>query len=177
VYKRVVQMPPCDGSSLEAPQDRHLLAPKRRAEELRTLVGKREEKRSLGTKDPVEAKRLHARALAEVESRWASLRAGPRPLTEREAHALAAEFHDRWLESYRDNPSQQTIWRIDLFERMWVAAPLDDLTASTSLIGRSIKICPVCASRKHGVSKVQRTCLLGRASSWTMRASCSSPRR
>jgi hypothetical protein len=37
-------------------------------EDLRTLVGKREEKRSLGTKDPIEAKRLHATALAEVEA-------------------------------------------------------------------------------------------------------------
>jgi hypothetical protein len=45
-------------------------------EELRALVGKREEKRTLGTKDPTEAKRLHAAALAELEARWASLRAG-----------------------------------------------------------------------------------------------------
>jgi hypothetical protein len=99
-------------------------------EDLRTLVGKREEKRSLGTKDPIEAKRLHATALAEVEARWASLRGGPRSLSEREAYALASEFHDRWLESYRDDPSQQTLWRIDLFERMWAASPPNDLAAS-----------------------------------------------
>ena len=45
-------------------------------EDLRELVGKREEKRSLGTRDPVEAKRRHAEALAEIERRWANLRAG-----------------------------------------------------------------------------------------------------
>jgi hypothetical protein len=32
-------------------------------EELRTLVGKREEKRSLQTRDPLESKRRHAEAL------------------------------------------------------------------------------------------------------------------
>jgi hypothetical protein len=34
-------------------------------EDLRALVGKREEKRSLQTRDPVEAKRRHAEALAQ----------------------------------------------------------------------------------------------------------------
>ncbi|WP_244480628.1 DUF6538 domain-containing protein [Methylobacterium sp. Leaf399] len=56
--------------------------------ELRALVGKREEKVSLGTKDPIEAKRLHAVALMELEQRWAALRVGPRRLSEREAHEL-----------------------------------------------------------------------------------------
>ncbi len=37
-------------------------------DDLRALVGKREEKRSLGTRDPVEAKRRHAEALAEIGS-------------------------------------------------------------------------------------------------------------
>jgi hypothetical protein len=50
-------------------------------EDLRKLVDKREEKRSLQTRDPVEAKRRHAEALAEIEARWANLRAGPKALT------------------------------------------------------------------------------------------------
>ena len=58
-------------------------------DDLRALVGKREEKRSLGTRDPVEAKRRHAEALAEIEERWANLRLGPKILTEKEAHQLA----------------------------------------------------------------------------------------
>jgi hypothetical protein len=51
-------------------------------EDLRELVGKREEKRSLQTRDPVEAKRRHAEALAEIEARWANLRGGPKALSD-----------------------------------------------------------------------------------------------
>jgi hypothetical protein len=36
---------------------------------LRKIVGKREEKRSLQTRDPAEAKRRHTEALAEIEGR------------------------------------------------------------------------------------------------------------
>jgi hypothetical protein len=103
-------------------------------EDLRALVGKREEKRSLGTKDPAEAKRLHATALAEVEVRWTSLRAGPRTLTEREAHKLAAEYYGRWLALYRDNPSQQTVWRVDLYSRMWSEPPPGGVTGSSEIV-------------------------------------------
>lgn len=91
--------------------------------DLRALVGKREEKRSLQTKDPAVAKKRHADALAEVETRWANLRIGPRSLTEREAHEIAAPWHDRWLASYKDNPSAQITWRVDLADRLWVAPP------------------------------------------------------
>ena len=87
--------------------------------DLRALVGKREEKRSLQTKDPSIARRRHADALAEVEARWANLRGGGRTLSEREAHQLAAVSHDRWLELYKDNPSEQTTWRVDLGDRLW----------------------------------------------------------
>jgi hypothetical protein len=83
-------------------------------EDLRKLVGKREEKRSLQTRDPAEAKRRHAEALAEIEARWANLRAGPKALTEREAHQIAVPIHDRWLQHNIDNPSRQTAWNVDL---------------------------------------------------------------
>src|SRR6202140_4733547 len=88
-------------------------------EDLRQLVGKREEKRSLETRDPAEAKRRHAEALADVEVRWANLRAGPKALTEREAHQLAVTVHDRWLRQPADNPSQQTAWNLDLANRLF----------------------------------------------------------
>jgi hypothetical protein len=88
-------------------------------EDLRKLVGKREEKRSLQTRDPVEAKRRHAEALAEIETRWANLRAGPKTLTEREAHQLAVPVHDRWLQQHLENPSQQTAWDVDLADRLF----------------------------------------------------------
>ncbi|WP_024510062.1 DUF6538 domain-containing protein [Bradyrhizobium sp. ARR65] len=88
-------------------------------EDLRQLVGKREEKLSLQTRDPVEAKQRFAKALAELEARWANLRAGPKSLSEREAHQLAVVAHDRWLEQYRDNPSQQTFWDTSLRDRLF----------------------------------------------------------
>jgi hypothetical protein len=88
-------------------------------DDLRQLVGKREEKRSLETRDPVEAKRRHAEALADVEVRWANLRAGPKALTEREAHQLAVPVHDRWLRQYQENPSQQTAWNVGLADRLF----------------------------------------------------------
>ena len=88
-------------------------------EDLRKLVGKREEKVSLQTRDPVEAKQRFAKALAELEARWANLRAGPKALTEREAHQLAIVAHDRWLEQHRDNPSQQSSWNTELGDRVF----------------------------------------------------------
>ena len=91
-------------------------------EDLRALVGKREEKRSLQTRDPVEAKRRHAEALAEIELRWANLRAGPKALTEIEAHHMSATVHDRWLQHHQDNSSDQTSWRTDLADRLFVPA-------------------------------------------------------
>ena len=103
---------------------------KRVPDDLRALLGKREEKRSLKTRDPAEAKRLLVHALSELETRWGNLRAGPRILTEREAHELAKSVHDRWLENYRDNPSDSP-WPISLGERVF--APLPPLDPSHTI--------------------------------------------
>ncbi|HEV7323903.1 MAG TPA: DUF6538 domain-containing protein [Bosea sp. (in: a-proteobacteria)] len=62
---------------------------KRVPDDLQKLVGKREEKLSLGTRDPSEAKSKQLEALAAVEPRWANLKVGPRPLTEHECHEFA----------------------------------------------------------------------------------------
>jgi hypothetical protein len=105
---------------MEASPQWCLLPPKRSVpDDLRQLVGKREEKRSLETRDPTEAKRRHAEALADVEVRWTNLRAGPKALTEREAHQLAVTVHDRWLRQHQENPSQQTAWNVDLADRLF----------------------------------------------------------
>jgi uncharacterized protein DUF6538 len=94
---------------------------KRVPDDLLKLVGKREEKRSLQTRDPGEAKRRHAEALVEIEGRWANLRAGPKALTEREAHLMAMTVHDRWLRQHQENPSQQTAWNVDLADRLFAS--------------------------------------------------------
>ena len=91
--------------------------------DLLACIGKREEKISLGTKDPVRAKSLHARALLELDERWTNLRAGPKLLSEREAHEMAAPLYAWWIDQYRDEPSQQAFWRIDLGENLWPRRP------------------------------------------------------
>ncbi|WP_374725581.1 DUF6538 domain-containing protein [Tardiphaga robiniae] len=45
-----------------------------------SLFGKREGRLSLGTRDTVEAKRLHALKLVEIEERWSTPRQSQRPL-------------------------------------------------------------------------------------------------
>lgn len=56
---------------------------KRVPDELRARLGKPEEKQSLGTRDPAEAKIKQLEVLAAVEVCWANLKAGPRTLTVR----------------------------------------------------------------------------------------------
>lgn len=95
---------------------------KRVPEELRALLGKTEEKQSLGTRDPSEAKLKQAEVLVAVEKRWANLKAGPRSLSEREAHEFARSAHDIWLTRYRDNPSDQP-WPLALADKLFAPPP------------------------------------------------------
>ncbi|BBF94337.1 DUF6538 domain-containing protein [Blastochloris tepida] len=60
---------------------------------LRKLVGQREAKCSLGTKDPAKAKILHMQKAAEVAERWENLAAGPRRLVRSQVEALAGEAY------------------------------------------------------------------------------------
>jgi hypothetical protein len=109
---------------------------KRVPKDLQALVGKKLVKRSLGTRDPAEAKARHAQENAKLEKTWAGLRAGlqtgpqtspqagPRSLTEREAHDLARCVYDAWIEMHKDNSSQQSDWRTDLATRLWKPDPV-----------------------------------------------------
>lgn len=119
---------------------------KRVPDDLQKLVGKREEKQSLGTRDPGEAKRKHRAALTEVEERWANLKAGPRTLTEREAYDIGQHAYDYWLKTFGDNPSEQP-WDVtigaDLFPPHiplgW--APEDNLFPGQSIIEQMEGFC------------------------------------
>jgi integrase len=71
---------------------------KRVPDDLRAAVGKREEKFSLKTREPVEAKRLHAEALAALEQRWANLRAPICKLDNSELHRISITMYERCLE-------------------------------------------------------------------------------
>ncbi|MCB8819281.1 DUF6538 domain-containing protein [Microvirga rosea] len=94
-------------------------------DDLRAIIGKREIKLSLKTKDPEKAKQEHLKALTELEEQWKNLRAGSKSLSEREAHELAWAVHDTWLTAYRDNPSQQTSCNTDIGGDLWKPSSFD----------------------------------------------------
>lgn len=73
---------------------------------LQPLVCKTEEKISLGTRDPQEAKIAHARVAAEVEARWARFGEGVRSLSHMEALGIAGEIYRSMIETNQDNPDR-----------------------------------------------------------------------
>ena len=95
---------------------------KRVRDALRPLVGKQEVKQSLGTRDPVEARRLHAEALAQLEREWANLQRGPGMLSEQEAHAIAAPIEAWLVTQHADNPRRQTLWDPALGADLWASS-------------------------------------------------------
>jgi hypothetical protein len=66
-------------------------------DDLRAAVGKREEKFSLKTRNPDEAKRLHAQALIEIEQRWSNLRAPVRKLDNSELYRISIGIYEHCL--------------------------------------------------------------------------------
>ena len=81
-------------------------------DDLRPLIGRREEKFSLKTRDPAEAKILFAKAAAEIEERWSNLRRGRLSLTHKQAWAVAGEIYREFVAAHEDDP------RASLSERL-----------------------------------------------------------
>ena len=73
------------------------------------LVGRKEEKVSLRTRDPGEAKAAYIRVAGEVEARWANLRAGTRRISHKEAVAVAGEFYRNLVSENEDDPGDPTL--------------------------------------------------------------------
>lgn len=73
-------------------------------DDLRAIIGRREEKRSLGTKDPATAKAAHATVAAEIEVKWQNLRKGVQAITNKQAHAIAGEFYRALIAAWADDP-------------------------------------------------------------------------
>jgi integrase len=72
--------------------------------------------------------------------RWANLREGHRSLSEREAHEIAQAVYDWWIETYRDNPSDQVHWSTETGAELWVPAkpvavdqPIGETVAANAL--------------------------------------------
>jgi integrase len=79
--------------------------------DLRPIIGKREELRSLGTKDPSEARQLHAAIATEVNKRWASLRQPTQPLTQKQVIALSGLVYQAMVEGHADDPGSSAMWQ------------------------------------------------------------------
>ncbi len=60
-------------------------------------------KKSLGTRDPVEAKRLFSLMHGENEAIWAQLRKGLVQLSQRQLVALSGDFYRKWMEQFHEN--------------------------------------------------------------------------
>ncbi len=78
-------------------------------DDLRAAVGKREEKFSLKTRDPVEAKRLHAQALIEIEQRWSNLRAPISKLENSELHRSLSDHRIRRASELKRNSNHPAL--------------------------------------------------------------------
>lgn len=93
---------------------------KRVPEDLRPFVGKREIVKSLGTKDIGEAKVRFTKVAAEIEERFANLRAGLTHLTEHDAAIMAGEIYRKKIAANFENPSKlsDSSWarNVDAFE-------------------------------------------------------------
>jgi hypothetical protein len=92
-------------------------------DELRVLVGKREERFSLGTREPAEAKRRHALKAAEVEKRWANLRLGPQKMGWDEAVQLGGTVAAQWSQQLAADPHQSLFWDTTVGPLLWKGSP------------------------------------------------------
>lgn len=78
-------------------------------DDLRPIVGKSEEKFSLKTRDPAEARRLFAKAAAEIEERWSNLRRGRIALSPKQAWAVAGEIYRDFVKDHEDHPEKASL--------------------------------------------------------------------
>lgn len=73
--------------------------------DLRAAVGVTEWKRSLGTRDPGEARVRFAKLNAELEEQWAGLRAGERSLSHKQILTLSGELCREFIAENEENPA------------------------------------------------------------------------
>lgn len=78
--------------------------------DLQPLVGKKEEKRALGTKDPAEARRLHAEMAARVHREWHVLRSEAVPLTQKQIVALSGILYRDLRDLVGEEPGSSELW-------------------------------------------------------------------
>lgn len=116
---------------------------KRVPADLITLAGKKVEYFSLRTKEPAEARRRYADALDRIERKWALLRTGPEPLSQRQIMGLAGILYAELTADLADEPGSEATWshvlRLHREAReagkleQWVGASADELLAKQGL--------------------------------------------
>ena len=105
--------------------------------DIRAVVGKREEKVSLKTRDPAEAKRSFVAEMAKIEDRWARLREPERTLTAYELHKISLDAY-KWCFDQGGTPGLS--WDVNLGDYLWLDDPLDLGTAfSPEVIARDLR--------------------------------------
>jgi integrase len=77
-------------------------------DDLRAVLGKREEKKSFATRDRKVADLRYAVHHAEVEMRWGKIREGARPLNAEQCEALAGEIYRQIVEE-ESNPTRYSL--------------------------------------------------------------------
>jgi integrase len=82
-------------------------------DDLRRILGKREEKFSLRTKNPGEAQALHAKRAAEIAEKWARLRGSAKP-DHADLFGLAGEFYRDMLAKNQRNPGGAGQWLAEI---------------------------------------------------------------
>jgi integrase len=102
-----------------------------------------EEKRTLNTKSPAEARVLHAQVSADVEAKWASLRKGVVVLSQKQVVALAGEAYAELVARFRDEPHEASIWTAVLKAKaswrtagkleQWIGPSVDELLGRKGL--------------------------------------------
>ncbi len=109
-------------------------------ERLRHLVGKREVKISLGTRDPAAARRLHAEISAEVEADWiereraaARGEAPPARLTQEQVVALAGRLYRDLMDRHGSDPGDRAAW-LERLERAQPALPASGRSSSAFVV-------------------------------------------
>ncbi|MCJ2050254.1 DUF6538 domain-containing protein [Methylobacterium sp. J-070] len=75
------------------------------------LVGKTEEKVSLRTKDPAEAKARHFAEIYKLEERWATMRKGQQALSGKQVQALVGDIYRAKVAEHADDPGSPETWR------------------------------------------------------------------
>lgn len=74
------------------------------------IVGRREIRISLGTKDPTLAKELFRKKEQEIENEWKALRATPESLSHRQIVALSGILYREYVELLSDEAGEPEIW-------------------------------------------------------------------